>query len=200
MTPRPPPSPEASDTTKTLRADARRNRARILQAAEQVFSEKGASASTEEVASKAGVAIGTIFRHFPTKDDLLRALMKELLQRLTEEVNALNADGDPATALFTFFTRMVEQAAAKKTVVDLLAQTGTNVQVTDPVQGLTQGIEGLLTRAQHAGAVRDDVQVPEVMAVLTSTCQGALHAGWDHDLQHRTLTIIFNGLRPAARR
>jgi AcrR family transcriptional regulator len=200
MTPRRPPSPEASDTTKTLRADARRNRARILQAAEQVFSEKGVSASTEEVAGKAGVAIGTIFRHFPTKDDLLRALLKEVLQRLTDEVNALNADGDPATALFTLFTRMVEQAAAKKTVVDLLAQTGMNVQVADPVQALKQGIEGLLTRAQQAGAIRNDVQIQEVMAVLTSTCQGALHAGWDHDLQHRTLTIIFNGLRPAARR
>jgi AcrR family transcriptional regulator len=193
-------SPETSDSTRTLRADARRNRARILEAAEQVFSEKGASASTEEVASSAGVAIGTIFRHFPTKDDLLRALMKELLQRLTDEVSSLNTDGDPATALFTFFTRMVEQAAAKKTVVDLLAQTGINVQVADPVQALRQGIQALLIRAQQAGAVRDDVQIAEVMALLTSTCQGALHAGWDHDLQHRTLTIVFNGLRPAASR
>src|SRR2546421_2027863 len=60
------------------RADARRNRERILAAAQEVFAEKGASASTEEVASRAGVAIGTVYRHFPTKDDLLRAIMKEL--------------------------------------------------------------------------------------------------------------------------
>jgi len=198
MTPRKATPVETSDPegTKRLRADARRNRARILAAAEEVFSEQGASASTEEVASRAGVAIGTVFRHFPTKNDLLRAIMKDLLLRLTDEVNTLNTDGDPATALFAFFTRMVEQAAAKKTVVELLTRTGVEVQVAEPVQALRQGIHGLLTRAQQAGAVREDVRTAEVMALLTSTCQGALDAGWDADLQRRTLTIVFNGLRP----
>jgi hypothetical protein len=113
-------------------------------------------------------------------------------------VASLNTDGDPVTALFVFFTRMVGQAAAKKTVVDLLARTGLEVQVAEPVQALRQGIDDLLLRAQQAGAVRDDVQVGEVMALLTSTCQGALHAGWDGDLQHRTLTVIFDGLRPTS--
>ncbi|MEV0721086.1 helix-turn-helix domain-containing protein [Asanoa sp. NPDC050611] len=60
-----------------MRADAARNRARILAAAEAVFAERGAAASTEDVASRAGVAIGTVFRHFPTKDDLLRAVLKD---------------------------------------------------------------------------------------------------------------------------
>src|SRR5215211_8227405 len=87
---------------KPLRADAQRNRARILRAAEEVFAEKGAGASTEEVAARAGVAIGTIFRHFPTKDALLAAIMKRLLARLVEEAGRLSgADG-----LFTFFTRL----------------------------------------------------------------------------------------------
>jgi AcrR family transcriptional regulator len=181
-----------------LRADARRNRARILAAAEEVFSEQGASASTEEVARRAGVAIGTVFRHFPAKDDLLRAIMKDLLHRLTGQVTALAAEGDPATALFTFFTRTVAQAAAKKTVIDLLARAGTEVQVTQPVQDLHHGIAKLLALAQHAGTVRDDVQIAEIMALLTSTCQGALQAGWDSDLQRRTLAVIFGGLRPAA--
>src|SRR6266511_567566 len=178
MTPRKATPVETSDPegTKRLRADARRNRARILAAAEEVFSEQGASA--------------------PTEDDLLRAIMKDLLLRLTDEVNALNTEGDPATALFAFFTRMVEQAAAKKTVVELLTRTGVEVQAAEPVQALRQGIHGLLTRAQQAGAVREDVRTAEVMALLTSTCQGALHAGWDADLQRRTLTIVFNGLRP----
>jgi AcrR family transcriptional regulator len=199
MTPRRSPPPEASDpdSTKRMRADARRNRTRILKAAEEVFSDQGASASTEEVASRAGVAIGTVFRHFPTKTDLLRAVMKELLERLTDEVNALNTDGDPATALFTFFTDMVEQAAAKKAVVDLLAGAGIDVQITQPVHALQQAIQALLTHAQQAGAVRDDVRLDEVMALLTSSCQGALHAGWDRNLQQRTLAIVFNGLRPA---
>jgi AcrR family transcriptional regulator len=184
-----------AEPPKVLRADAQRNRARILDVAADVFSTKGASASTEEVARRAGVAIGTIFRHFPTKDDLLRAVMKELLRRLMDEVRSLNAEGDPATALFTFFTHMVEQAAAKKTVVDLLARAGFSVDIAEPVQALRQAIGGLLTRAQQAGAVRDDVHLDEVMALLTSTCQGALSAGWDRRLQHRTTAIIVDGLR-----
>jgi AcrR family transcriptional regulator len=181
-----------------LRADARRNRARILAAAEEVFTEQGASASTEEVARRAGVAIGTVFRHFPAKDDLLRAIMKDLLQRLADEVSTLAAEGDPATALFDFFTRMVAQAAAKKTVIDLLARTGTEIQVHQSAQGLHRGIAELLALAQHAGTVRAAIQTAEIMALLTSTCQGALQAGWDSDLQRRTLTVIFDGLRPAA--
>jgi len=185
----------SEDDGPKMRADARRNRARILVAAEEVFATKGASASTEEVASRAGVAIGTVFRHFPTKDDLLRAVMKELLRRLMEELQSLNVDGDPATALFTFFAGMVEQAAAKKTVVDLLAQAGVHVDIAEPVQALRRAIGGLLTRAQQAGAVRQDVQLNEVMALLTSTCQGALSAGWDRRLQHRTTAIVFDGLR-----
>jgi AcrR family transcriptional regulator len=181
-----------------LRADARRNRARILAAAEDVFAEHGASASTAEVARRAGVAIGTVFRHFPTKDDLLRAIMKDLLERLTGQVSQLAAEGDPGTALFEFFTGMVEQAAAKKTIVDLLSATGTDVQVSAAVQALQHGIAQLLTRAQQAGAVRADVRIAEVMALITSSCQGALHGGWDKTLQRRALAVIFDGLRPAA--
>jgi len=179
------------------RADARRNRALILAAAGEVFAERGASAATEEVARRAGVAIGTVFRHFPTKDDLLRALMKDLLQRLTDQVSQLAAEGDPATALFEFFTSLVEQAAARKAVVDLLAAAGTDVQVTSAVQALRDGIARLLTRAQQVGAIRADVQVGEVMALLTSTGQGALQGGWDRELQGRALAVIFSGLRAA---
>ncbi len=129
--------------------DARRNRARILTAAAEVFAEQGTSASTEEVARRAGVAIGTVFRHFPAKDDLLRAIMKDLLQQLTGQVELLAVEGDPATALFGFFTSTVEQAAAKKTVIDLLAATGTDVQVTAAIQALQHGIGTLLARARR---------------------------------------------------
>jgi AcrR family transcriptional regulator len=175
-----------------MRADAQRNRARILAAAEEVFTELGASASTEEVARRAGVAIGTVFRHFPTKDDLLAAIMKQLAASLTEQVETLAREGDPATALFTFASGMVEQAAAKKTVVDLL---DVDIQVAQQLQLLRAGVGTLLTRAQQAGAVRQDIRLDEVMALLTATSQGALRAGWDDDLRQRTLAIVFAGLR-----
>jgi AcrR family transcriptional regulator len=177
------------------RADSVRNRARILAAAEQVFAEQGTAGSTEAVAALAGVAIGTIFRHFPTKTDLLSAIMKDLLQRLTDEVTALNTTGDPATGLFTFFSHMVAQAAAKKSVIELLAAAGVDVQVSDQVLALQQAVGLLLDRARQAGAVDESVALPEVMALLISACQGALHGGWDQQLQRRTLSIIFAGLR-----
>ena len=178
-----------------MRADARRNRAAILAAAEEVFSQRGTSASTEEVAARAGVAIGTVFRHFPTKDDLLRAIMKDLLARLAAEASELIRDGDPATALFAFFGRVVEQAAAKKTISELLA----GLEAGGPLATLQQEIGALLAGAKRAGAVRGDVGLAEVMALLTATSDAALRSGWDRGLQQRTLAIIFSGLQPPAR-
>jgi AcrR family transcriptional regulator len=181
-------------SSKPLRADARRNRERILAAAEEVFARSGTAASTEDIAARAGVAIGTVFRHFPTKQDLLAAIVKELLARLTAEVAEL-AKGDPSTALFDFFTRVVEQAAAKQAVVELLARGGVRVGVADPVRSLHDAIGVLLERARTAGAVRPDVRLDEVMALLTATAQGALQGRWSTDLRHRTLEVIFAGLR-----
>jgi AcrR family transcriptional regulator len=185
---------------RPLRADAQRNRARILDAADQVFAEHGMSASTEEVAARAGVAIGTVFRHFPTKNDLLAAIMKNLLERLVEEVDTLGRTGEPGTALFTFFSRTVEQAATKKAVVDLIGQTGIDIRIPEVTQVFGQAVDGLLRQAQATGTVDDQVRLPEVMALLASTCQGALHGGWDADLQRRTLGIVFAGLRPGGAR
>ncbi|MEU5881836.1 helix-turn-helix domain-containing protein [Spirillospora sp. NPDC047279] len=176
-------------TEKPLRADARRNRTRILEAAEAVFAEKGPAASTEEVAERAGVAIGTVFRHFPTKDELFAAIMKDLLRRLTDEAERLVADDDPA-ALFTFFTSVVTQAAATRTVAGLL-----QVSPAEPIQGFTHVLETLLARAQAGRTVRPDVHVSEVVALLTAACQGALLGAWSDDLRDRTLAIIFKGMR-----
>ncbi|GAA3346058.1 TetR/AcrR family transcriptional regulator [Amorphoplanes nipponensis] len=168
-----------------MRADAQRNRERILDAAEEVFARHGAAASTEEVARRAGVAIGTVFRHFPAKDDLLTAILKRLLARLAEDAAALGgADG-----LHTFFTRLVARAAARRTVVGLAG-----VDVPEAVGRLGDAVGELLRQAQAAGTVRRDVQRPEVMALLVSVCQGALHGGWDEDLQARTLAVVFAGL------
>jgi AcrR family transcriptional regulator len=172
-------------SSKPLRADARRNRARILDAATRVFAEHGAAASTEDVAAAAGVAIGTVFRHFPAKRDLLAAILKDLLADLT----ASAADAD----LFGFFTRVVTEAADKRFVVDLLAGEGVEVGVAGPVGALGDVIDDLLHSAQREGAVRADVQADEVLALLTATTQGALR--WPPDLRDRVLARVFAGLR-----
>jgi AcrR family transcriptional regulator len=178
-----------------LRADARRNRARILAAAAEVFDEHGTSASTEEVARRAGVAVGTVFRHFPTKADLLAAIMKELQSRLAGRAETLAAEGDPV-ALLTFFADVVEHAADARTVVHLLAAGGTDVAVDRQVAGLGAALDALLTRAREAGAVRAEVRLDEVIALLTAACHGALAAGWPPDLRHRTVARLLDGLRP----
>ena len=177
-------------SSKPLRADARRNRARILAAAEEVFAAKGTGASTEEVAAAAGVAIGTVFRHFPTKRDLLGAILKDLLAELADQ-----ARGDD---LFAFFTRVVTAAADKKFVVELLAGHGVEVEVAGAVGSLSGAVERLLASAQEAGQVRADVQLDEVLALLTMAGQGALT--WSPDLRTRTLEVIFTGLAPARSR
>jgi AcrR family transcriptional regulator len=184
---------------RPLRADARRNRARVLDAAETVFAAKGVSASTEEIARTAGVGIGTVFRHFPTKKDLLTAIMEARLERLFALAGALAAEGDPATAFYTFFTRMVEQAATKKTVLDALDNEGIELELRAPAGALREAVGALLSGAQRAGTVRADVRLPEVMALLTGTSQAALHAGWDADLRARALAIIFDGFRAPGR-
>jgi AcrR family transcriptional regulator len=178
-----------------LRADARRNRARILAAAAEVFDEHGTSASTEEVARRAGVAIGTVFRHFPTKDDLLAAIMKDLQGRLTAQAEVLAAQDEP-TALFTYFADIVDHAASTRTVIHLLAATGTDVGVDRQLAALGEALDTLLIRAREAGTVRDDVRLDEVIALLTAACQGALAAGWPPDLRRRTVTRLLDGLRP----
>jgi AcrR family transcriptional regulator len=170
-----------------LRADAQRNRARILDAAEAVFAEFGPHASTEEVARRAGVAIGTVFRHFPTKNDLLASIMKRLLAQLVDEAGQRD--------LFAFFTYAVAQAAAKRTVVDLLAGSGVDIRLADAVGHLEEAVGRLLEQARAAEALTDPVQLPEVMALLVSLCQGALHGGWDQQLQARTLAVVFAGLK-----
>jgi AcrR family transcriptional regulator len=174
-------------SSKPLRADARRNRARILDAAVRVFSARGAAASTEEVAVEAGVAVGTVFRHFPAKQDLLTAILKELLADL-----AASAAG---TDLFGFVTRVVAEAAEKRFVVELLAQQGVEVGAAGPVAALADAVGGLLERAKADGAVRADVRLDEVLALLAATAQGALQGGWSSDLRDRVLAVVFAGLR-----
>ncbi|GAA1860817.1 TetR/AcrR family transcriptional regulator [Actinomadura bangladeshensis] len=182
--------------SKPLRADARRNRARILAAAQEVFAERGASASTEEVAARAGVAIGTVFRHFPTKRDLLAAIMKDLRRRLIDRAETLIADGDPATALFDYFTYLVESSAEIGTVVNLLAEERASIDPDDQIMALSRAFDTLLEAAKGAGTVRPDARLDEVMALVTATAHGALAGAWSHDLRRRTLALVLDALRP----
>src|SRR5262245_20163419 len=135
-----------------MRADARRNRARVLEAADVVFAARGTSASTEEIAHQAGVGIGTVFRHFPTKEALLEAILADRVARLGETARSLATAADPGAALLGLFTDMVEQAATKKTYIDALADAGLDSRIARSQVGqeAVQALGALLARAQRA--------------------------------------------------
>ena len=198
MTPRPPRSGSApARDDDSLRADARRNRASVLEAAEAVFAASGTSASTAEIARAAGVGIGTVFRHFPTKEALLQAIILARMERLVEEADALAGADDPGAAFFSMFERMVDHSGTKKAFSDALTVAGIDVNsvIASILKQLRRALTALLTRAQESGTIRTDVRIGEVIALVKGASHAAEHAGRDRALQARTLAIIFDGLR-----
>ncbi|GAA3383683.1 TetR/AcrR family transcriptional regulator [Cryptosporangium minutisporangium] len=177
-----------------MRADARRNREKILAAAAAVVAEQGHAASTEEVAARAGVAVGTVFRHFPTKKDLLAALLKDLSTQLMTQATTL---ADDPGGLFEFFTAVVERAAGQRTVVELLSAAGMDVDAGRSLEPLRDAVAVLTTRGQAAGLVRSDVDVDEVLAMLTLATHSVLQQHWDDALRRRTTALMLDGLRAA---
>lgn len=179
-------------TARPLRADARRNRARVLAAAERVFADRGTTASTEEVARAAGVGVGTVFRHFPSKEALLQALVVERLSRVAAKAREHAASSDAGTAFFDFFTAVVRDSATKLELLDALAELGVNPNETvAPVaEEVTEAMAALLQQAQRAAAVRVDIGVRDVIALLAGASQARRYAPDD-----RPLVVILDGLR-----
>lgn len=173
------------------RADAQRNRARVLAAAERVFAQRGTTASTEEVARAAGVGVGTVFRHFPNKEALLQALIVQRLSQVAADAREHAASPDPA-AFFDFFAAVVRGSATKLELVDALAELGVHpTEVVAPAaEELTAAVAVLLEQAQQDGAVRGDIGVGDVIALLAGASQARRYAADD-----RPLAIILDGLR-----
>nr|BFE59906.1 TetR/AcrR family transcriptional regulator [Dactylosporangium thailandense] len=180
-----------------MRSDGQANRDRILDAAEDVFGRGGATASTEEVARLAGVGIATVFRHFPTKAVLLQAVLIRRYDRLRAEAEALHDTGDPGAAFYGFFRHLVADAPAKITIGEALLDAGgdTGGEAHQAANGLRGAVGVLLRRAQSAGAVRDDVELPEVYALLVATSRTS---ALDDEVRARMLAIVFAGLAPLA--
>ena len=178
------------------RADARTNRVRVLDAADEVFGRGGESASTEEVARLAGVGIATVFRNFPTKAALLEAVLVRRFERLRDQATELVSSADPGRAFFDFFAHMVADAAGKIAIAEALADAGGDApgSAARASDELERAVGALLARAQEAGAVRRDVGLPEVYALLIGASRAGALARLDEDVQSRALAIVFDGL------
>jgi AcrR family transcriptional regulator len=191
---------QASDPapTRALRADAQRNRARLLEVAEEAFAEHGTGVSTEEIARRAGVGVGTVFRHFPTKEALLQAVFIDRLTRLGEQATALSDSEQPGPAFFAFFALVVDQGSSKNAFADALTAAGINAEAAaSGVSGEFAGaLMELLTRAQRAGEVRSDIGVTELKAVLVGASRAVEQVGDDPTSRSQIIAILLDGLRP----
>jgi AcrR family transcriptional regulator len=155
---------------KALRSDARRNRERLLEVARAAFAADGLSVPLDEIARRAGVGPGTLYRHFPAKEDLFEAVLQDRLQSLADEARALCDAQDPGAALLGFIDRLVAEAALKRDLVDALASAGTELSAGLAETGaqIRGGIDGLLVRAQASGGIRDDIGVDDLMTIIAS--------------------------------
>jgi AcrR family transcriptional regulator len=181
---------------RAQRVDARTNRGRILEVADEVFGRGGESASTEEVARLAGVGIATVFRHFPTKAALLEAVLVRRFDHLRERAEALLDAADAGSAFFDFFGQLVADAATKIAIGEALLDAGGTAdgEARQASTRLRQAVGTLLRRAQRAGAVRADVELPEVYALLVGTSRAAAQGNLDAMGKQRMLAIVFDGL------
>jgi AcrR family transcriptional regulator len=180
---------------RPLRADAARNRARVLEVAYDTFAAEGLSVPIDEIARRAGVGAGTVYRHFPTKDDLFRAVIEDRIRNIVDDGRALLASGDPGEALFTFLRSMVLQwGATDRGLADALAGVGIDIKGAVPeAEEAFLGLLGeLLRAAQKAGTVRRDVDVPDVKAMVVG-CQ-AMQA-YQPDTAERLMEVVLDGLR-----
>jgi AcrR family transcriptional regulator len=155
------------NTVRPLRADAQRNRQRLLEAAGEVFAEQGTDASLEAVAARAGVGIGTLYRHFPNRQALLEALYVGEVEEVCRSAAALEG-ADPWDALSGWFERFIAYMGTKRALaaelLNYLDQDAPLFQVCRT--SMFEAGEPLLKRAQEAGVVRPDVNIGEVIQMV----------------------------------
>jgi AcrR family transcriptional regulator len=181
---------------RAQRADARANRDHILDVAEVVFGEGGESATTEEVARRAGVGIATVFRHFSTKAVLLEAVLTRRFDRLREEAEALLEAPNRGAAFFGFFRHLVVEAPPKIAIGRAFLEAGgeRDGAAARAADGLRRAVGSLLDRAQHAGAVRIDIDLPTVCTLLVAASHMSGHIDLATEVKDRALAILLDGL------
>jgi len=188
--------PQTGD--RPLRADARRNRERILAAAQRVFAEKGHEAQMDDVAAKAAVGVGTVYRHFPSKEALLGALVAEKFSQFAANAREALEIEDPWEAFSGTFWRNAELVAADAGVQYVMMSTGSVLDYIAPQKQELEDAMGQLTaRAKKAGVLRNDFSVQDygmLMCGLCSTMSAAAPVPFDW---RRHLEIMLDGLRSA---
>jgi len=177
---------------RPLRADARRNRDKVLRAAREAFAASGYGVPLDEIAARAGVGPGTVYRHFPAKEVLFQAVITARVEDLIDDARARAGAADPGGAFFGFLSRVGQEAAAKRDLPDAIAIAGS---LQDRLQA---AVDVLLRRAQEVGAVRGDIRTPDLIVLLKgllASIQDAQAGAADPALRDRLLAVLTDGLR-----
>ncbi|WP_433928880.1 TetR/AcrR family transcriptional regulator [Sorangium cellulosum] len=196
-TPKPPPVP-SNEAPRPLRADARRNRERLLAVADEVFSERGADASMEDIARRAKVGIGTLYRHFPTREALLVATVEEQLHALARKTRSLtaSASASPGDAVAEFLAAFVEHASTYR---GLAASLGVVFQSGTPgCAAASEAATRLLSLAQAAGEIRSDIDLDDIVSLVTGIALAAQQTPAEPGRAQRLITTFVEGLRTPA--
>jgi AcrR family transcriptional regulator len=184
---------------KPLRADALRNRQRVLEVAQQVFASEGIAVPIDEIARRAEVGVGTLYRHFPTKEALYAAVVLSRLEAAIAHARELAGQADAEAAFFEFLERLVSDGAVKRDLVEALATTGAQYKESlgSAKKELGAALGKLLARAQRSGGVRKDATVADVFALIHGPFAVIGRQGADAASRARLFAIVCDGLRAA---
>ena len=184
---------------KPMRADARRNRELLLTAAAAVYAERGVDASLEEIARRADVGIGTLYRHFPTRDALNEAVYRHEVERLCDGVDELITANAPDVALAVWMRRFAGYVATKKGMATALTSVlGADSELFAYSRGrIMTAIGALLDNAVAAGAIRDDVDADDLIRAMSGVCMATDTSG-EPDRTARLVDLLVDGMRYGA--
>jgi AcrR family transcriptional regulator len=187
------------ESSPVLRADAARNRERIVAAAVEVFAERGLEASTAEIAARAGVGEATLFRRFPTKDDLVTAIVAVMLEDAAAVATACLEEEDPWRGVELFLYEMAERASADHVISDSTKERcmASPSLATERGRVLDLTVQ-LVRRAQAAGVLREDIAGQDLMFLMgaVASISDVPFQGLRPDLWKRYLGVVLDGLRP----
>jgi AcrR family transcriptional regulator len=179
------------------RADARRNRARILAVAIDAFAREGLGVSIQEIARRAGVSTGTVSRHFPAKDDLYAAIVLDRAESLVATARALAETEPPGAAFYQFIDVMAVEGARNRGIGDALTGAGFDIQAAAgrADQDLMGMWSSLLASAQAAGEVRADITVDDVKTLVMGCCKASKDPDASQAATRRLVSVVAAGLR-----
>lgn len=182
---------------RPMRADARRNYERLLVEARTAFAEHGTDASLEDIAKRAGVGIGTLYRHFPNRHALMNAVFQDALESLLTRSRELASADRPCAALVEWLRAIITHAGEYRGVARALmsASHDTSSALSQCSVPLREAGARLLSRAQAAGAVRGDVSIADLLQLTNAIALAAEQAPADPELADRLLMLTLRGLK-----